>query len=397
MARMLAIPVPLLSALLLAVLTGVLLQKRGDARTTVFVALCACMALLVGLRWRFPHPYWWFAVAIVSGLQAPVAWLCFCRPMPEQPSSPSAIYAVYKWLPFLTLPLISALLLAGGRYWDGVEVLLVVQYMAYGVILLTLGWRDHRRFDALRLSQEPELRRAAVWAGWTLIINGVVEGAIALDYWLYQGRHAPLLVSATHVLLLPPLVYGVIRAGEIFASKSAADQPEAESGRTGQAHHPTAAAGEHSTPVPPLAAGLHPPRFDGAAIIRPACAAPRDEAAILAQLTDLVHAQGLFRDPDLSLMKLARRMGVPARELSGIVNRRCGKNMAQWVNGFRIQAACEQLATGDAPITTVMLDCGFFTKSNFNREFLRHTGMSPSAYRQQARNAWTKQTVRTSQ
>ena len=116
---------------------------------------------------------------------------------------------------------------------------------------------------------------------------------------------------------------------------------------------------------------------------------------MLAQLTDLVQAQGLYKDPDLSLIKLARRMGVPARELSAMVNRQCGKNIAQWINGFRIAAECELLASGDAPVTTVMLDCGFFTKSNFNREFRRHTGLSPSAYRQQLRS-WAKQAAQTS-
>ena len=130
-------------------------------------------------------------------------------------------------------------------------------------------------------------------------------------------------------------------------------------------------------------------------LVRAAIVSPRNDEAMLEQLTDLVQAQGLYKDPDLSLIKLARRMGVPARELSAMVNRQCGKNIAQWINGFRIAAACEQLASSDTPVTTVMLDCGFFTKSNFNREFRRHTGLSPSAYRQQLRS-WAKQAAQTS-
>jgi AraC-like DNA-binding protein len=35
-----------------------------------------------------------------------------------------------------------------------------------------------------------------------------------------------------------------------------------------------------------------------------------------------------------------------------------------------------------APITKIMLDVGFQTKSNFNREFLRTTGQTPSGFRQ---------------
>jgi AraC-like DNA-binding protein len=39
------------------------------------------------------------------------------------------------------------------------------------------------------------------------------------------------------------------------------------------------------------------------------------------------------------------------------------------------------LAFTDEPVTQVMFEAGFQTKSNFNREFLRVTGMSPSDYR----------------
>lgn len=46
----------------------------------VFVAISAAMAGLVGLRWGFPHPYLWLAVALISSVQAPCAWLCFYRP-----------------------------------------------------------------------------------------------------------------------------------------------------------------------------------------------------------------------------------------------------------------------------------------------------------------------------
>ena len=39
------------------------------------------------------------------------------------------------------------------------------------------------------------------------------------------------------------------------------------------------------------------------------------------------------------------------------------------------------LASSDLPVTAILFDVGFQTKSNFNREFLRVTGMTPSDYR----------------
>jgi AraC-like DNA-binding protein len=38
-------------------------------------------------------------------------------------------------------------------------------------------------------------------------------------------------------------------------------------------------------------------------------------------------------------------------------------------------------------VTVIMLESGFGTKSNFNREFLRVTGMTSSAYRRAAGKA----------
>ena len=111
------------------------------------------------------------------------------------------------------------------RFWDWVEVLLVVLYVGYGGALLGLGWSNHVQFDAVRFSQLPDIRHAAIWSGCALIFNGVLEGLIGLDYWLHQGKHAQLLVGVAHVVLLPPLVYGVYRAGLMWA-RDVADAPD---------------------------------------------------------------------------------------------------------------------------------------------------------------------------
>ena len=92
----------------------------------------------------------------------------------------------------------------------------------------------------------------------------------------------------------------------------------------------------------------------------------------------------LFRDPDLTLSRIARRAGIPARQISGAVNRLERRNVSQLVNGYRIEAAKRLLAQTDMPVTAVMFEAGFQTKSNFNREFLRVTGSSPSEFRRAA-------------
>jgi AraC-like DNA-binding protein len=78
---------------------------------------------------------------------------------------------------------------------------------------------------------------------------------------------------------------------------------------------------------------------------------------------------------------------VPARQISAALNRIHGRNVSQVVNEYRVAEARRRLALTREPVTTVMLESGFGTKSNFNREFLRVTGMSPSAYRRSSGSA----------
>ena len=101
------------------------------------------------------------------------------------------------------------------------------------------------------------------------------------------------------------------------------------------------------------------------------------DTALLARLAALMAERRPYLDPDLSLSQLARRLGVPAKALSGAVNRAGGENVSRYINAHRIGHACAELAAGK-PVTEAMLAAGFNTKSNFNREFLRVKGCAPT-------------------
>lgn len=93
----------------------------------------------------------------------------------------------------------------------------------------------------------------------------------------------------------------------------------------------------------------------------------------------LMEDQKLYLDPDLTLARLARKASVPAKTLSATINRYCGENVSRHINQYRIQAACELLRQGKS-ITNTLYECGFNTKSNFNREFLRVMKVSPGQW-----------------
>lgn len=100
---------------------------------------------------------------------------------------------------------------------------------------------------------------------------------------------------------------------------------------------------------------------------------------IMAELEALVVERQLYLDADLTLARLARRLGYPLKQVSTAINAVTGENVSRYINKFRVDHACGELAKGET-VTTAMLASGFNTKSNFNREFLRITGETPSQW-----------------
>jgi len=105
------------------------------------------------------------------------------------------------------------------------------------------------------------------------------------------------------------------------------------------------------------------------------------DRGLLATLDTLMAGHQLYRDSNLTLARVARRLGVPARDLSVAANRCTGESFTRYVNGHRIAHAQRLLRGTDLPVTEVMLESGFASKSSFNTEFRRVTGLTPSGYR----------------
>lgn len=99
----------------------------------------------------------------------------------------------------------------------------------------------------------------------------------------------------------------------------------------------------------------------------------------------ILRERHLYRDPDLTLERLARRVGIPGRQISRAINRQLGRNVSQEINAWRIREAQALLEQTDRAVTAIMFDCGFQTKSNFNSSFRRLVGVSPSDWRHRAK------------
>lgn len=331
-----AIPLPFVVALLLALLLMRLLIARepGLRPAIVFVAMCMIVAIGVGLRWTVDLPFVRFLQPVLAALLPPVAWLCFTQGRSAQGAT--------RWRHFLPVAVVFALS-AGWHIWQSpVDLVLAGLYVGYGIALLRLAHTGPDGFAATRLSDAPAAQKATVTAGGILILSAVVDLSIAIDFGLYSGDHAAAIVTIGNLILLPVLAYAVAVVGNgVPQQEEVSETPPAE---------PTGAESE-------------------------------DDKRIVAAVDRVVREKMLFRDPDLTLNRLARRAGIPARQISGGINRQQGCNVSQFINAYRLEEARRLLAETDMPVTAVMFEAGFQTKSNFNREFLKATGLTPSDYR----------------
>ncbi len=115
-------------------------------------------------------------------------------------------------------------------------------------------------------------------------------------------------------------------------------------------------------------------------------AAGEGEALVAAART-LLTEQGLFRNPSLTLTRLARRVGVPDRDLSRAINAVTGVNVSQFVNQVRLEEAARLLETTEDPVARIQDQVGFLTRSNFYREFQKTYGAAPGSYRKKVQSS----------
>jgi AraC-like DNA-binding protein len=108
----------------------------------------------------------------------------------------------------------------------------------------------------------------------------------------------------------------------------------------------------------------------------------KDWAALGREWSARVRAEGWARDPELTLARLARRLGTNTGYLSRAINQGAGSNFASFVAGLRAEAVAERLRAGDpADLLAIALEEGFGSKASFNRAFTAALGEAPSAYR----------------
>ncbi|MBB2831651.1 UNVERIFIED_ORG: AraC-like DNA-binding protein/drug/metabolite transporter (DMT)-like permease [Rhizobium esperanzae] len=332
---MLFIPLPFVVAVLLLILFVIVFKRDEEGQPNrpflVLILLSVLQSVLSGLRWGYGVQVVGVIAPVIAAMVPPLAYAGVSRlvrtsrrPLPAR----IALHAVP-----------TAVILVLMVFWrEAIDIALVLIFVGYALAILLLM---RPGADALRLAPfegAVPAYRAIIFAAAALCLSAAVDAFVFFDFTWAHGEHALTLISVGNLVAL--VILGIAAAA---ASRSRAPDETVET-------------------------------------------APRPETTedreTIATVDALMEAKKLYRDANLNLDRLARKAGIPARQISAAINRAMDKNVSQYVNDYRVGEACRLLAGTEKPVTEVMFEVGFQTKSNFNREFRRVTDMTPVAWRQ---------------
>jgi AraC-like DNA-binding protein len=322
------LPIPMIVALLLA---GLLIKRLVGRDTHVtllaLIAVCVLQSAIMALVQYYGLTSIRPLQPLVAMVIPPVAWFAFARASgAESEGRAWLLHGLGPALALLSLILAPALL-------DG---LIPLSFTAYGAAILLRLRPGEVSLPHSRLQGEALPLQAWRIIGLSLIASAASDVAIAVSlsrgmtgmlFWL------PSLLSSLSILSLC-----------VLSLSSAMESPrdQEQGGRD---------------MLPDVDSERHQSTID--------------------KLQSYLAAHKPFKDPDLTLDRLSRKLLVPAKQLSAAINRSTGENVSRYINRHRIEEACLLLLAGQS-VTSAMLESGFNTKSNFNREFRRVTGESPS-------------------
>jgi len=111
------------------------------------------------------------------------------------------------------------------------------------------------------------------------------------------------------------------------------------------------------------------------------------------KIEEIIDSNQLFLDPDLNLYNVAQSVRLSDRLVSQVIKQNIELNFADYINIKRINYAKEILRTttkSEKNVLEILYEAGFNSKSVFNTQFKKHTGQSPTDYREMNKNISTR-------
>ena len=322
------LPIPMISSLLLSfLLLRYLLSDKRNMFLVALLGMCAAQGLIISLAQHYGITVFVSVQPITATLVPPLAWLAFVvtvvRPISLRMDLQHGLAPVFAAFCMVYAP-------------ELLDILIPVLFSGYGIAILLVLRRGNDALPRARI--EAGDLPLFIWKiiAIALILSAMSDVIIILLQLSGNAAWQPWVISIASSLTL-------LTIGGLSLSKALEFGAE-----------------DLETPA------LLPDAVE-------------ENLDIMRRLDTLLADAQLYLDPDLTLNKISRRLLVPAKRLSVAINQSTGESVSRYINNFRISAACDSLIGGDN-VTTAMLTNGFNTKSNFNREFLRVHGESPSQW-----------------
>ena len=340
---MTSIPTPIAVAMMLALLAATNHHQLNQTATgkTFLLALYtyAFSMVFIGLRWSLDSLIYLRCAASLAVASTVLLYLAF-RSLGQQP-----IFSLRDdWRHLIPIATMLSVALFKPNLTD---IALVLIKLLYAGLLIRQARMAPASLQLTHLDWLKNSQRALWGAAILLLISVIIDVAITIDFIFNQGQHAASLVGWVNLIAVLLIGWAAVQAARGFVDS---DQRETEA----------------------VVTSSKPTETDTDDI---------GDEEMLVKLNKLLIDNKLYTDCNLNLQKIARKAGIPSRVISRTINARTGQNVSQWVNSARIDAVCTLLKTTDLTISESLMNAGFSTKSNFNREFKRATGLSPSAWR----------------
>jgi AraC-like DNA-binding protein len=315
-------------------------QRRQEADSAkaflIVTVLAAVQTLFVSLRWDFNFTHVRIPQIVLAAVLPAASWLAFR--IATVGGSALQMQNLRHALP------LAGIILCLMFWFDAIDLVLIVTFLTYGIMFLRLAVSGDVDFGQTAFESVFHMRRAVWLVTISMLGSALVDILVFAEFWRSGGQYAPLLISLGNLIWLTALGGALALGSAVLTAESPEEGPELR------------------LPVPPTRNDV-------------------EDQTNAALIQTLLEENGLAKDPNLTLLRLARRAGLPARSVSAAINRVHGRNVSQYINEIRVAEACRLLRDTNLTITQVIYESGFQTKSNFNREFLRVTRTTPREWR----------------
>ena len=113
------------------------------------------------------------------------------------------------------------------------------------------------------------------------------------------------------------------------------------------------------------------------------------DAELFARIEYLMQTEGVYRQNDLTIERLAERLDTNRTYISRAINQQAGKAFSSYVNSYRIDEAVRRLSDvdDDTPLKALAQMLGYNHLQTFYTSFQSAIGMPSSKYRENCSNS----------